>query len=404
MSQKRRFHHPPSNGLATAGRILQIASEAAGLLIRLRDRPRPLDWIALGAYGAGIGHKIWSEAAARKTPCPYFAFNTDGPEPEWEIAAPILAKWILKHAHDARPLPTRADDHELVVEAALGQEAIGWIEGVNRQGVIRGPYYRRSRRDETIAALGEQIWRSAGHDHLTVRGGALVQQPPMPPMLATESLRHLETRVQQFRSRDAFRSVLLVGPPGTGKTTAARQLADRMGTRSVQIDVGALTEMLRESARHNREGNQDPCLNLQTIVDCLQPQAVLLDDIDRVGFGAEMLGVLEQIRVRVPLVIATANSYESLSSAVLRPGRFDEMVRVLTPCRELVEQMVGPKDPHLDALAEWPIAWVSEYVARRDTLGPSHANEEFEELQVRLREFSVHEKIDSLNRRANGAS
>jgi len=160
--------------------------------------------------------------------------------------------------------------------------------------------------------------------------------------------------------------------------------------------------MLRETSRHNREGSGDPCLNLQTIVDCLQPQAVLLYDIDRVEFEAEMLGMLEQMRLRVPLIIATANGYESLNSAVLRPGRFDEVVRVFTPCRELVEQMVSTTDPHLDALAKSPIAWVAEYVARRDTLGPDHAKEEFEELRDRLNEFNVHEKIDNLTLRAEG--
>ncbi len=402
MPRRHKFRHQPNNGFATAGRILEIAAEAAALIIRLRDRPRPLDWLALGAYGAGVGHKIWSEAAARKTPCSFFAFNTDGPEPEWEAAAPVLAQWILRHAHDVRPLPARADDHEIVVEASLDAEVIGWIEGSGQQGVLRGPYYRRARREETITALGERIWRSLGHEHLAVRGGGLVRQPETPPMLSTESLHKLEARVQQFRARGASRSVLLVGPPGTGKTTAARQLADRLGSRSVQIDVGALTQMLRETARFNREGNGDPCLNLQTIVDCLQPQAVLLDDIDRVGFGAEMLGMLEQIRLRVPLVIATANGYGSLNSAVLRPGRFDEMVRVFTPCRELVEQMVGSDDPHLDALAAWPIAWVSEYVARRDTLGPGCAKEEFRELEERLSEFSANEQLDSLAVRAEG--
>jgi hypothetical protein len=95
--------------LLLAGRALELVCDAAALLLRLRDRPRPLDWIALGAYGAGLAHRVWTEGEALRGPDPAHAFPTDGPNAEWAAASPVFAVWMLEHARQVESPGERVD-------------------------------------------------------------------------------------------------------------------------------------------------------------------------------------------------------------------------------------------------------------------------------------------------------
>ena len=137
------------------------------------------------------------------------------------------------------------------------------------------------------------------------------------------------------------KGVLLVGPPGTGKTYLAKAVAGEAdvpffsisGSDFVELYVGVgasrVRDMFTQAKKHS-------------------PSIVFIDEIDAVGRqrGAGMGGghdereqTLNQLLVEMDgfgtnegvIIIAATNRPDILDPALLRPGRFDRQVTVLVP-------------------------------------------------------------------------
>lgn len=165
------------------------------------------------------------------------------------------------------------------------------------------------------------------------------------------------------------KGVLLVGPPGTGKTMLARAVAGEAdvpffsisGSEFVEMFVGVGASRVRdlfEKAKKNA-----PCI-------------IFIDEIDAVGRrrGSGMGGghdereqTLNQILVEMDgfetgtnvIVLAATNRADVLDPALLRPGRFDRRTNIGLPERKDREAILGvhfknkPVDSsvNIDALA-----------------------------------------------------
>ncbi len=140
------------------------------------------------------------------------------------------------------------------------------------------------------------------------------------------------------------KGVLLIGPPGTGKTMLARAVAGEAevpffsisGSEFVEMFVGVGASRVRdlfEKAKKNA-----PCI-------------IFIDEIDAVGRrrGSGMGGghdereqTLNQILVEMDgfetgtnvIVLAATNRSDVLDPALLRPGRFDRRVNIMLPERK----------------------------------------------------------------------
>jgi len=165
------------------------------------------------------------------------------------------------------------------------------------------------------------------------------------------------------------KGVLLVGPPGTGKTMLARAVAGEAnapffsisGSEFVEMFVGVGASRVRDL--FNKAKKNAPCI-------------IFIDEIDAVGRrrGSGMGGghdereqTLNQILVEMDgfeqgqnvIVLAATNRSDVLDPALLRPGRFDRRVNIDLPDREARKKIlqvhfndkpVG-KDVDIDALA-----------------------------------------------------
>ena len=165
------------------------------------------------------------------------------------------------------------------------------------------------------------------------------------------------------------KGVLLIGPPGTGKTMIARAVAGEAnvpffsisGSEFVEMFVGVGASRVRDLFAKAKKNS--PCI-------------IFIDEIDAVGRrrGSGMGGghdereqTLNQILVEMDgfeqgtnvIVLAATNRVDVLDPALLRPGRFDRRVTVGLPDRKEREAILKvhfakkpvAKTVDLDALA-----------------------------------------------------
>jgi ATP-dependent metalloprotease FtsH len=166
------------------------------------------------------------------------------------------------------------------------------------------------------------------------------------------------------------RGVLLVGPPGVGKTMIAKAVANaagvpfyyQSGASFVQIYVGMGAKRVHElfvAAKNN------------------SPSIIFIDEIDAVGKkrdgqrSDEREATLNQLLTEMDgfenssgvIVIAATNKIDVLDSALLRAGRFDRRIFVELPTKKerasILSKYLGkvPNDVDVNAIANMTVGF-----------------------------------------------
>lgn len=130
-------------------------------------------------------------------------------------------------------------------------------------------------------------------------------------------------------------TVLLFGPPGTGKTTFAKAIAGRLDWPFIELLPSKLESGSDSMASELRQAMTD-LLQLERAV-------VFIDEFDEIASARERnpttKGVVNELLKMIPsyrstpghLLVCATNFVGDIDSAVLRPGRFDLVIPIGPP-------------------------------------------------------------------------
>jgi hypothetical protein len=163
-------------------------------------------------------------------------------------------------------------------------------------------------------------------------------QPPTTPIgglelmqSAFKTYKRLFTTLAKAYNLRLPKGILLIGPPGTGKSYSAKASSAQLGLPLIILEWGSFRSY----------GNlaEYKLKNLLALVDRISRIILYLDDFDK-GFAGEddlskrlagMLLTWMQERTSEVLIIASANNIQWLPPELTRSGRFDEIFKVDLP-------------------------------------------------------------------------
>ncbi len=365
-------------------KLFRLGTEAFGVLQPYIEKPT---WWNAGRAVLGIGKimvddvEVWSEN--------YF----DGDEwtqPYSRDFNMTILKVLARYSFQS--LKT-AEENTYIRLIDLGEVKCGWTYNT-KTNVVDHIYVETDKADLARAHIKKLLWEQFQDQPLVMRHNRRIiigaDEPrvvfeiddafhPLPSARATVLSNDMKRRLDA----DVSCSMLLHGPPGTGKSTMARTLVENLKLRSFRIRVEDVQGLENST--------------LFEAISIFEPDAVILDDFDRASHQAALLETLEYFQRHVKLVVATVNDRNQLDEALLRPGRFDVHVLVDKMDEPVIRHMLGDYVDGYEEVKDWPIVFIQEYVKLRRFMDPQEAAESAADLARRVKRLGRYRDVDDVD-------
>lgn len=366
-------------------KVINIGGGVASAIAPFTEKPTV--WNGLKAAfltGKALveGFEVWTHD--------YFDDEAEWVEPFPKDFTGAILKVLKKYPFETLKTAQEGTAIHLVT---LPEGKVGWLTYSRSSFVVDRIYAQAAKVDVIYDSIKKMLWeqyagkplvlrRNAGFSLRTLNEDRIVLEVddafhPLPSELARIHTAYLKRAMDKGINR----SVMLYGPPGTGKSTMARTLVNDLGLRSFRIrieDVGGIdTNTLFEA------------------INIFKPEALILDDFDRTGGQEQLLETLEHFARHIKLVIATVNQRSNFDEALLRPGRFDELILVKQMDDGVIKNALGENNLDIfDRVKEWPIAFIQEYVERCEFMSKTEAMKSLKELAERVERLSKYDDDD----------
>lgn len=144
------------------------------------------------------------------------------------------------------------------------------------------------------------------------------------------------------------KGLILVGSPGTGKTSLVRRYAAAKGVQLFSVRAGATVKEVKDiinqarTSGHEKKPGELPNIVLVDECDGIFPDREKYPDL--AGFTTAMLPVLDSIQAEDHVVlVGTTNRIDALDKAAVRPERLDRQVSVSNMDSEQVRKVASVK-------------------------------------------------------------
>lgn len=358
---------------------LEIASDAADILVHVRAKPRALDFASIGLKVVQ-SYKRHAEDEDKKDRDDFF--EEEGWEfvDLWDYKMAIYRITMRDVFPQERMDDCKNDKRKDIVIDMYGLQ-VGWhISDTS----VYGPYVAtKEDSDRAFHIFGRAIWEFIGTGACEIvakkatmydytREIAFRPDNLKDDVYESDAAKDVLRRSKAFIEAGYNRSIILYGPPGSGKSCAMRYVARHLGKHSLRISVNDLGNLYSN--------------DIAMAIHLLQPDVLIVDDFDRLFKPDSLLQNLEQFNTNIKLFMASVNHIDSLDRAVIRPGRFDDIIPLTTIDKDIQDKLIGPDVPRdvANKLRKMPVAYIADFHKRKEVLGVEEAIKGVEDLQDRI--------------------
>lgn len=268
------------------------------------------------------------------------------------------------------------DDEECQAYCAkvIGDKKLTWIESEKKANCL---YCLPEHRVEILSEIHRLIYQRFPGGKITINGGnfALEEDHTQDKFISFKKCVEMKEYINKYMDKGINRSILFYGPPGSGKSNLIKGIVSELQAKTIKF-----TDLEKVEVNFIIEA-----------IKCLGPDCIIFEDIDHLGYGAMqlLLEKIEHLNDNIKLLMASANYINELDSALLRPGRFDELIEIKNLDREVLIRLIsgdGEDDVELyEMVKDMPVASVKEVLKRIEVLGREEALKSIGDIKARLR-------------------
>ena len=254
-----------------------------------------------------------------------------------------------------------------------------------------------------LPLAGGEAMRPTGEDGVPALTRFLTSEAPWLSRAIECIDSHLRLQLWAGRPWVAFRPLMLVGPPGCGKSHLARLVAERAGTGHAVLDLAGMSDNRALEGTARGWTNTQPCFPAMTINRTMTVNPVIcLEEIDKAGGSARNGDPLATILTMVER--STAHGY--FDKCLLAPvdlshvnwiATANDVSRLPAPLRSRFDIVViePPRLEHFEALLGNVLRALAHSLAMPLALLPAITLELEQGLRAR---FAVHRSVRRLSR------